>query len=67
MSSLSLKQVIKNSGVKQWEISQFIGVSEYTLCKKLRGAVTPEFEAKVLRAIASIQLERSLASESFEK
>ena len=60
MNAETLKQTIRNSGVKQWQIADFIGISEYTLCKKLRKDVLPEFEKQVLIAVMHIKQERGL-------
>ena len=60
MNTETLKQTIRKSGVKQWQIAEFIGISEYTFCKKLRNEIAPEFEKQILIAIMQIKQERGL-------
>lgn len=58
MNTETLKQTIRKSGVKQWQIAEFIGISEYTFCKKLRKDIAPEFERQILLAITAIKMEK---------
>ena len=60
MNTETLKQTIRKSGVKQWQIAEFIGISEYTFCKKLRKDIAPEFEKQILIAIMQIKQERGV-------
>ena len=58
MNAETLKQTIRNSGVKQWQIADFIGISEYTLCKKLRKDIKEEDFIKIQNAVEEIKKER---------
>ena len=60
VSAHLVKDFIKKSNVKQWQIAEFIGISEYTFCKKLRKDIAPEFEKQILIAIMQIKQERGL-------
>ncbi len=36
-----IRAVLKETGVKQWELAEKIGIAETTLCRKLRREVAP--------------------------
>ena len=51
----SIKQIIKESRYRQYEIAAKIGISEYTLCKWFRKELTAEQQERILAAIAEIK------------
>lgn len=60
MKSQKIKEVIRNSGIRQWEIAEYLGMNEFSLSRKLRNEVKPEFEKQILLAIMHIKQERGL-------
>ena len=63
---MNIKNIIKQSGVKQYEIADYLHMQESNLSRKLRYPITPDFEKKILLAIATIQLERGVTNESLK-
>lgn len=53
-----IKEMIKNSGVKQYQIADYLNMHEATLSKRLRKEVTSDFERQILLAIATIKMEK---------
>ena len=51
----SIKQIIKESRYRQYEIAAKIGISEYTFCKWFRKELTAEQQERILAAIADIK------------
>lgn len=51
MNNLELKQRIKKSKMHQYEIAKCLGVSEYTLIRKLREELPEEEKEKILKII----------------
>ena len=60
MNTETLKQTIRKSGVKQWQIAEYLGMNEFSLSRKLRNEIAPEFEKQILIAIMQIKQERGL-------
>ncbi len=50
-----VKQIIRDSGVKQWQIAKAIGVSESTMVKILREEPGTEMRQKILQAIEQLK------------
>ena len=46
-----IKEKMKSRGVRQWEIAAFLGISETTMCRKMRFTLDPDFRSQVLNAI----------------
>lgn len=51
----NIKNQIKQSRFKQYEIAAKIGISEYTFCKWFRKTLTAEQQEKILTAIAELK------------
>ena len=49
-----VKGLIKNRGLCQWEIADYLGISETTFCRKMRRPLDPEFRECILQAIKDI-------------
>lgn len=62
----NIKSIIKQSGVRQYEIADYLHMQESNFSTKLRYPITPDFEKKILLAIATIQLERGTTNESIK-
>lgn len=55
---MNIKQLIKHSGLKQYEIAEYIGIHEVYLCQKLRKPIDADFEIKILLAIRELLEEK---------
>lgn len=53
-----IKEVIRNSGVAQYQIADYLNIHEATLSKRLRKEVSADFERQILLAITAIKMER---------
>lgn len=49
-----IKEKMKSRGVRQWEIAAFLGISETTMCRKMRFTLDPNFRSQVLNAIETL-------------
>ena len=65
MSNQELRDEMKAGQVKQWEVAEYMGISEFTLSRWLRKELTAEGKAQVKQAINQIveQKERGDADE----
>ena len=54
----NIKQIIKQSGIRQYEIAEYIGIYEVYLCQKLRKPIDADFERKILLAIRELLEEK---------
>ena len=55
---MDIKQIIKQSGIRQYEIAEYIGMHEVYLCQKLRKPIDADFERKILLAIRELIKEK---------
>ena len=55
---MDIKQIIKQSGIRQYEIAEYIGIHEVYLCQKLRKPIDADFERKILLAIRELIKEK---------
>ncbi len=65
MRNLELRAEMKAGQVKQWEVAEYMGISEFTLSRWLRKELTVEGKAQIKQAIDQIveQKERGDANE----
>lgn len=61
MKNIEIRKKILESGVRQWMIADWLGITETTFSKKLRKELTDEEKGKVLKAIQTIKLKKSEA------
>lgn len=55
-----IRSLMKQSGVKQWEIAKATGINEATLSRKLtREELTASEKEKIIEAIEAVQKERA--------
>lgn len=52
----NIKQIIKQSGIRQYEIAEYLGMHEVYFCQKLRKPIDADFERKILMAIRVLQM-----------
>ena len=55
---MDIKHIIKQSGIRQYEIAEHLGMHEEYLCQKLRKPVDADFERKILLAIRDLQMQK---------
>ena len=48
---IPVKQLIKQSGIRQWQIAEHIGIRETEFSKRLRHEPNEEFRAQIMQAI----------------
>ena len=58
MANEDLRKLMKDERIHQWEVAEKIGVSEVTLCRKMRRDLSLEDRLKFQSAILKIQAER---------
>lgn len=46
-----IKIVMRDNKVPQWKVAEYLGISEITLCRKLRHEPDMKFRAKIIEAI----------------
>ena len=51
---MDIKQIIKQSGIRQYEIAEYLGYNEFSLSRKLRKPVDADFDRKILLAIREL-------------
>lgn len=61
MSNQVIRETIKATGVKQWEIAEEMGISEFTLSRKLRRDLPDIEKAEIMRAIERLAMDKITA------
>lgn len=51
MEKKDVKKLLDANGMRQWELADRLGISEYTLCKRLRHPITDEFAKAIEVAV----------------
>ena len=54
MCNAQVKKKMHSTGVRQWQIAEYLGISEATMCRKMRVELDPDFRNKVIAAIEAI-------------
>ena len=57
MENIDIRQEIKKSRFKHYEVAKKLGISETYFCKKLRYELTKEEKDEILRAIEELKQE----------
>ena len=55
-----IREALKKSGVKQWELADKLGVANTRLCEKLRHELSGEEKCRIFNLIAEILEERKV-------
>ena len=58
VSAYLVKDFIKKSNVKQWQIAEYLGMNEFSLSRKLRKDIKEEDFIKIQNAVEEIKKER---------
>ena len=56
--NIQIRSAAKKSGVRLWEVAERWGVSEFTLCRRLRRELSAEDKSAILEIIKEIASER---------
>lgn len=51
MRNKDIRNAMHISGVKQWEVAEQLGISEFTYCRWLRSEIPDEKKVLILKAI----------------
>ena len=51
MKNEMIRKALKDSGMKQWELAEMLGISEFTLSRKLRNELPQEDKDRILNLI----------------
>lgn len=51
MKNEMIRKALKDSGMKQWELAEMLGISEFTLSRKLRNELPQEEKERILNLI----------------
>lgn len=51
MNNLEIKEEIKRSGLKQYQVAKLLNISEFTLVRHLRYELSQEEKEKILKII----------------
>ena len=55
MNNIEIRKTLKAVHMKQWELADAMGISEYTLCKKLRHELPNDQKKEILGLIQNYQ------------
>ena len=59
----NIREIIRQSNVKQWKIAEKIGLSEFTLSRYLRHEPKGELRQRILAALEELEREEAEANE----
>lgn len=51
MKNLNIRNALAQNNMKQWQLADYLGISEYTLCKKLRRELPDREQEKIMKVI----------------
>ena len=54
MTNVEIRSTAKKAGVRQWQIAEKLGISEFTLIRRMRHDLTQEQQKEILNAIIDI-------------
>ena len=55
MNNLEVRTAIRNAGLYQWQVGEYLGLSESAVCRKLRKELTNEERERFLTAIRELE------------
>lgn len=55
MANIDIRTAIMQSGKKQWEIANKLGIQDSSLSRLLRAELTPEKKSEILKAIEELK------------
>lgn len=51
MKNQEIRNAMKENNIKQWELAEMLGISENTMCRKLRKELPDEEKKRILEII----------------
>lgn len=63
MANSEIKEMMRQYGVRQWEVAEGMKVSEFTLCRKMRHELKQKEKKQVEDIILKISQERWIEEE----
>ena len=51
MNNKKIRKALKETGVKYWELARIMGISDATLCRRLRDEIPAEEQDKIVKLI----------------
>lgn len=51
MANERIKEALKNQGMRQWELAEMLGISEQTICRRMRKELPCDEQEKLLSII----------------
>lgn len=51
MKNLNIRNALIQNNMKQWQLADHLGISEYTLCKKLRRELPEQEQKRIIEVI----------------
>lgn len=54
MTNAEIRSTAKTAGVRQWQIAEKLGISEFTLTRRMRHDLTQEQQKEILNAIIEL-------------
>lgn len=58
MNNLIIRKAMFNANLKQWQLANILGLSEYTLCRKLRVELPEEEQERIVSRIHEWEREK---------
>ena len=55
MCNAEVRKEMRSRGVRQWEVANYLGISESTMCRKMRSELDPDFRKDVEKAILALR------------
>lgn len=55
MKNNEIREALKAADLKQWELAEMMGISEFTLTRKMRTELPPELKERILKLIQDYQ------------
>lgn len=59
MKNEQIRTAMRYSNVKQWEVAEHLGVSEFTLCRWLRTELPDNKIVQILQAISDVNAKKN--------
>lgn len=59
MKNIEIRNLVKTTGVKMWQIADVFGIADTTLCRKLRKELSQEEKEKIIFIIQRLSREVS--------
>lgn len=63
MNKEHVRKLLLENNLKQWELADRLGISEYTLCKRLRHPINDEFETAIREAVTGSSADEAKGKE----